>query len=408
MGWRGLVLGVWLWSPLASAYSVLTHQAVIDSLWDTSIQPLLLARFPHATTEDLRKAHAYAYGGAIVQDFGYYPFGSRLFTDLVHYFRSGDFIENLLAESADLNEFAFALGSLAHYASDNSGHRIAVNRAVPLMYPKLARRFGPVVTYEDNPSAHLKVEFAFDVAQVARHRYAPEAYHDFIGFEVAKSVLERAFRKTYGLPLKDFFASIDLAIGSYRFAVASLIPKMTKAAWAAREKELSAAPGLTRQKFLYNLSGQAFEKEWGMEYERPGRVARLLAFFFRILPKVGPLKVFAFHMPAPEAERLFMQSFNATLDLYRKELTELGSARAARVPNRNFDTGGPAVAGQYHLADEACEQLLAKLARNGLADVDAPLRKAVLAFYARTPPKKPEAADVLRRLQQRPERAAAR
>src|SRR6266536_2356088 len=99
----------------APAYSVLTHEAIIDTTWKDDIAPLLLKRFPDATPDQLRKAHAYAYGGAIIQDMGYYPLGSKFFSDLTHYVSSGDFVLNLIAEAGDLNEYAFALGSLAHY-----------------------------------------------------------------------------------------------------------------------------------------------------------------------------------------------------------------------------------------------------------------------------------------------------
>src|SRR6185295_1517806 len=191
-----LILLVLLTTPNLYSYSVLTHEAIIDSAWTESIQPVLRQRFPQATAEELRKAHAFAYGGCIVQDMGYYPFGSHLFTDLTHYARSGDFVAAMLRDSKDLNEYAFALGSLAHYAADTNGHRLGINRAVPRLYPKLQRKYGNEVTYENDPAAHLKTEFAFDVVQVAKGRYAPEAYHDFIGFEVSKPLLEAAFKDT--------------------------------------------------------------------------------------------------------------------------------------------------------------------------------------------------------------------
>ena len=190
-------------AQVSFGYSVLTHEAIIDSSWNDSLKPTLLKRYPHATAEQLRQAHAYAYGGAIIQDMGYYPFGSKFFTDLVHYVRSGDFIEALLDEAQDINEYAFALGALAHYSADNSGHVIAVNRAVPILYPKLRARYGDRITYVEDPTAHLKTEFGFDVVQVARGRYASQAYHDFIGFEVSKPVLQRAFKRTYGIELKE-------------------------------------------------------------------------------------------------------------------------------------------------------------------------------------------------------------
>src|SRR5258708_24477636 len=231
-------------AQVTAAYSVLTHEAIIDSAWKDNIAPLLLKRFPDATEQDLRKAHAYAYGGAIIQDMGYYPFGSKLFSDLAHYVRSGDFVLNLLAGAGNLNEYAFALGSLAHYAADNNGHREAVNKSVPLIYPKLRTRFGKVITYADNPMAHLKVEFSFDVSQVAQGNYAPDSYHDLIGFEVAQSLLERAVAATYCLKLSDLIHE-DLAIGTYRYAVSSVLPTMTKAASLLKKDEiLQAEPRL--------------------------------------------------------------------------------------------------------------------------------------------------------------------
>jgi hypothetical protein len=183
------------------AYSVLSHETIIDAAWKTDIRPLLLKRFPNATHDELRHAHACAYGGAIIQDLGYYPYGSKFFSDLTHYVRSGDFIQALLRDARELCEYAFALGALAHYAADNEGHRLAVNLAVPLLYPKLKKKYGDVVTYEENPAAHLKTEFGFDVVEVAQGRFAPDAYHDFIGFEVSQPLLDGAFRETYGLEL---------------------------------------------------------------------------------------------------------------------------------------------------------------------------------------------------------------
>src|SRR5512140_2548851 len=239
----------------ASAYSVLTHEAIIDSTWDSAIKPLLLKRFPAATADEVTQAHAFAYGGCIIQDLGYYPFGSKFFSDLTHYVRSGDFVLNMIRDSQDLNEYAFALGSLSHYAADNNGHPLAVNLAVPLFYPKLGRKFGKVVTYADDPSAHSKTEFAFDVFQAAKGRYASAAYKSFIGFEVAKPLLERAFEDTYGMRLENVFMNLDLAIGSYRRAVGSILPAMTRVAWQIRSQEIRKdAPSVTRKNFLYNLS----------------------------------------------------------------------------------------------------------------------------------------------------------
>src|SRR6516165_1893585 len=230
-----LIVGLLLmWSSPSAAYSVLSHEAVIDAAWDTDLKPLLLKRFPGATPDELRKAHGYAYGGAIIQDLGYYPHGSILFSDLTHYVRSGDFILMLLRDSRNLDEYAFALGAMAHYAADNDGHPLATNRSVPLLYPKTRRKFGDYVTYEQDPLAHVKTEFGFDVLEVARGRYAPDSYHDFIGFEVAEELLERAFRETYGVDLKVVLPNEQQVMNSYRRDVSKLIPKATRIAWTLK------------------------------------------------------------------------------------------------------------------------------------------------------------------------------
>ena len=230
-----------------------------------------MQRFPSATREELQQAHAYAYGGAIIQDMGYYPFGSRFFSDLTHYVRSGDFVLALIAESRDLNEYAFALGALAHYAADTEGHPLATNLSVALMYPKLAKKYGSVVTYHQKPSAHAQVEFGFDVDQVAEGNYAPHAYHEFIGFEVSEPVLERAFARTYCVDLSSVFVSVDLAIGSYRHAVSSVIPRTTKVAWHMKKHEIqNSHPSEVRSEFIYNVSHSEYRKDWGTVYEKPG------------------------------------------------------------------------------------------------------------------------------------------
>jgi hypothetical protein len=365
------------------AYSVLTHEAIIDSAWDQSIKPLLLQRYPDTTPEQLIDAHAYAYGGAIIQDMGYYPFGSKFFSDLAHYVRSGDFVEALLRDAQDVNELAFAIGALAHYAADNCGHPIAVNKSVAMLYPKLRTKYGPDVTYAEDPGAHLKTEFGFDVVQIANGRYAPKAYHDFIGFQVSKPVLERAFVDTYGLKLEDVFTSVDLAIGTYRHTVSAVIPEMTKTAWAAKKDEIvKLTPGTTRAKFVYNLSRASYRKEWGSQYERPGFFARFLAFVFRIVPKVGPFKGLGFKPATPETERLFMASFNSTLDHDRTYMQQVRNSTTPPLSNENLDLGRTTRAGQYKLADATYAKLLDKLSGKGYATTPAELRADILTFYS--------------------------
>jgi Zinc dependent phospholipase C len=378
----------------ATAYSVLTHEAIVDRSWQPEIKPLLLARFPDATEEQLRDAHAHAYGGAILQDMGYYPFGSKLFSDLVHYTRSGDFVLSLIRNSQDLNEYAFALGSLAHYAADNLGHPVAINRAVPMMYPKLRAKYGDLVTYEDDPVSHLKTEFSFDVIGVAQGQYAPEAYHDFIGFKVSKELLDRAFQDTYSLALKDLFRDLDLALSTYRYTVAQIIPEITKTAWHTKKDEIQKLQaGMTRRKFVYRLSRSKYQKEWDGKYEQPGAGARFLACLFHIVPKVGPFKALAFRVPTPEAEKLFVASFNDTMARYRILLGEV-KTKQLKLENQNFDTGRPTRKGEYKKADETYDKLLEHFA-DAPNNISIELRTNILGFYGESSPTSEKARAVL-------------
>ena len=313
-------------SSLGNTYSVLTHEEIVDLLWKQKIQPLLLKRFPDATEEDLRKAHAYAYGGCVLQDMGYYPFGNKYFSDLVHYVRSGDFVAALIRDSSDLNEYAFALGALAHYASDVSGHPI-INRITAIEFPSLAKKYGKEVTYANDPKAHIRTEFGFDMVQVAKNRYTSDSYHDFIGFEVSRPLLERAFFETYYL----------------------------------------------------NRAG--YEREWGTVYRKPGIGTRILAFFLKIVPKVGPFRAVSFKIPTTQTEDMYIKSVDDTVENYSRLLQEAAD-NTLRFPNRDFDTGRETRAGEYTLTDKTYARLVDHLARKAPDPMSAALRQNVLEFYA--------------------------
>jgi len=359
---------------------VLTHEEIIDLLWEDQIKPLLLEKYPSTSQDEIRVAHAYAYGGSLIQDMGYYPFGNRLFSDLVHYVRSGDFVQALLDEATDVNEYAFALGALGHYTSDIVGHP-TVNAAVAQEFPKLRAKYGPVITFEQDPKAHIRTEFGFDVVQVAKHRYTSDAYHDFIGFQVAKQVLERAFLKTYGVKLGDVFGSVDLSIATFRRSVSTIIPEMTRVALLTKRDELVREnPSLAKKKFLYNLKRADYEKEWGRGYQKPGVGARILAVMFDLIPKVGPFKAIAFKMPSPDTETLYLKSVNASVEQYRIYLQDLKAGKLA-LDNRDFDTGKPTKAGEYELTDRAYATLLDKLTGHKFADAAPALQQNILDFY---------------------------
>ncbi len=363
------------------AYSVLTHEEIVDLLWTKEIQPLLLKRFPGLSEDQLKEAHAYAYGGAVIQDLGYYPFGSGQFSDLVHYVRSGDFVREMILDSQDANEYAFALGALAHYASDISGHP-AVNEAVSIQYPKLRAKYGKSVRYAQDRVAHLKTEFGFDMVQVAKNRYASEQYHDFIGFKVSKPLLERVFPVVYGVELKDVLPHEDLAVGSYRFAISRLIPEMTKIAMQTHKKELMReTPGFAKKKFLYRLSRSNFEKEWGNDYTKPGFFTRVWSALFRMMPRIGPFKALGFKNPTPQTEELYFKSLNTTIDQYQHFLEEV-RAGSLQLPNCDFDSGKETMAAEYSLTDDAYAKLLVKLSERKFDLTTPELRANILHFYS--------------------------
>lgn len=373
----------------AAAYAVLTHQANIDSTWERCLVPALERRYPGATPEELLDAKAYAYGGAIIQDMGYYPFGNPLFTNLTHYVRSGDFVRNLIDQARDRNDYAFALGALAHYAADIGGHAEGTNRAMASVYPELAAKFGPVITYQQAPKQHMQLEFAFDVVQLASGKYHTQDYHTNIGFRVSKSVLERAFQKTYGLELGQVIANVDISIATFRFAVSQLIPTAARAAWHYKRKDImKLSPGARRRDYLKRTSPKEFRKEYGNEYQQPGFGARIISYFIRVLPKIGPLKPFAFKLPTPEAGRLFRASFRTVMASYCANIARQPTDTAASplsLANTDFDTGHSTRAGEYALADETYGEWLRKLAGGKFKNLNPNARQNILTFYGAQP-----------------------
>ncbi len=377
-----LLLVVLMCSGGLSAYSVLTHEEIVDLLWTDELRPLLLKRYPGLTEDQLKEAHAYAYGGAVIQDLGYYPFGGKEFSNLVHYVRSGDFVRELLLESQDVNEYAFALGALSHYASDIAGHRMAVNQAVAIEYPKLRAKFGKTVTYAEDKTAHLKTEFGFDMLQVAKNRYASQQYHDFIGFQVSKPLLERVFPVVYGVELKDVLTHEDLAIGSYRFAVSRMIPEMTLVALQTHKKVLMReTPDFAKRKFLYRLSRSDYEKQWGKDYVKPGVGTRILSTLLRYMPRIGPFKGLGFKNPTPQTEDLYFKSINTTVDQYHAFLEEARTETLV-LPNCDLDSGNATKAAEYSLTDDTYAELLAQLSKRKFEGTSPALRDNILQFYS--------------------------
>jgi hypothetical protein len=365
--------------PMAG-YAVLSHEEVIDLAWNSDILPALLKRFPNATPEELKRAHSFAYGGSVIQDVGYYPLGNKEFTNILHYVRTGDFVAWMLRDARNVEEYAFALGALSHYAADSFGHP-AINLSVPVEYPKLRDRFGDWIPYETNHEAHLRTEFSFDVLEVAKHRYTSLQYHDFIGFDVSEDLLERAFVDTYGISLDHLLHFDDLTLESFRFAVGKVVPEMTEVALATHKPEIEREYGDRAKKdFLYHLSRADYDRQFGTRYRRPGFFARILGFLIKLVP-FGPAKILGYRNPTPRTEDLYFRSMDHVLQEYHL-LVQQVSAGDLRLPNRNLDTGWLTREGEYMLADQTYADLVRRLDRDHFAHLTPAVRANILQYFA--------------------------
>jgi hypothetical protein len=366
------------------AFSILAHEAIIDAAWGGSIKPLLVKKYPLATVADLNQAYAYAYGGSLVADMGYMPFGSPYFTNLLHYVRSGDFVTTLIDEAENLNEYAFALGAVSHYMADKYGHSLATNLAVAVDYPALKKKFGDVITYDDDHTSHSRIEFAFDVIQTVKGNYAGVAYHNFIGFEIATPVLQRAFRKIYGQELSTVFPNFQSSIAHFRWGVRDLFPELARVAWRSDKAGIAVShKSVSRKNFSSRMPQNAFNKRHGTPYGHTGFVARLLARIIQRLPKIGPLKKMGFKYPGVTCEEMFLQSMDSIMINYDAALAKVAASRLA-LANIDYDTGKPTVLNEYALADTTYNQWVANLQNDKGAIITPALLQNVLAFYNKT------------------------
>ena len=350
-----LLLALGLLAPApAPAFSVLAHQAVVDRSWDASLVPELHRRFPGA---DLTRAKAFAYGGSHIADLGYFPLGSTLFTELLHYVKSGAFVGALLGAAQSADEYAFALGALAHYVADTTGHPEATNRVVPELYPKLRKKFGDRVTYADDHTSHLQTEFRFDVFEMAHNPASRDLFHHAMQFEVATRALDEAFQQTYGLRLDDLFTNVDAAILTYRWAFRGLIHEATGIAWALYQADIQKLdPDMTPAGFVYDLSRDDFEHEFGRAYSEPGYFARSVAFFVKLVPNVGPFKRAIWKPLPPDAQQTFRTALSDAVTRYQREIHRLART-SGTLADLNLDTGTPLDPRDYEPAEEAVEEL---------------------------------------------------
>ena len=388
--WAGLLLWallglLWALSAASSAhaYSLLTHEQIIDLTWSTSIAPLLRSRYPNLTAAQLEQARAYAYGGCAIQDIGYYPFGDKFFSELTHYVRTGDFVAALFRDSRNANELAFAVGALSHYIGDSVGHSLATNVSVPVEFPRLRAEYGPVVTYAENTHAHVQTEFAFDIDEIAHRRLAPLQYLRHVGLKVPTTLLAKAFDETYGLG-ENFRASKSRRINvrGYRFSVHTLIPRVAYALTVLHRHDFppdSQSPEF--QKLASEAAQAAAEADWEKYRRKPGIITYSLAGLVFILPKVGALKLLAIRGPTDATEQDYVRSVNRSSDAMRSALAKFGGPKPG-LENRDLDTGAAVAPGSYKLTDETYAELLHRLVAVPQRALPAEVKANILAFYA--------------------------
>jgi len=365
----------------ARAYSVLTHEEIIDLTWADSIQPLLLQRFPNLTPDQLRDAHAYAYGGCVIQDMGYYPFGKPSFSNLLHYVRTGDFIAALFRESKTPNDVAFSIGALSHYLGDTIGHPDAVNLAVGKSFPELAAKYGPNVNYAEGKHQHVRAEFAFDINDITKHRLAPERYLNHVGFAVPVPLLTRAFYDTYGLDLARVLKNGHPKLRGYRYAVRTLLPRVAYAETLLyRNRMPPDVPSPALDEFAKEVDALSTANNWAAYRRHAGIGTRLLAAFIFVLPKVGALSDLSLRGPTPSAEQDYVNSLMHTTDVFRQTLAK--ATKSDGLPNLDLDTGDQVRPGTYSLEDYTYAALLHAMTSDPKTPVPFGIKRDLLAYFA--------------------------
>lgn len=367
------------------AYSVFTHEELIDLAWNGSIRPLLIERFPGATEDQLRNAHAYAYGGSLIQDMGYYPFGKPFFSNLSHYLRTGDFVVWLLSNAHTIDEYAFAIGALSHYLGDSLGHSEAINLATGVEFPKLKRKFGDRVTYGESPHSHIRTEFAFDIGELTDTAFAPPAYLRFIGFKVPKKFLEKAFIHVYGFDIHEVLGRARPALRSYGSSVRRFIPAFAEAEVVLHRHQFPPHPDDEAYRiFAERVARTNYERRWKHTYKQPGFKAHLLAFVVLIIPKIGAASDLAIKIPNPETQESYLRSVNNTVDVFHETLRKLRDESNVPVTlaNIDLDTGNRVKLGDYPLADRTYARLLQRLTSKPKRSIPEGVRRNILEYYA--------------------------
>ncbi|UWZ82464.1 zinc dependent phospholipase C family protein [Occallatibacter riparius] len=404
------------------AYSLLTHEQIIDLTWDDSIVPLLLSRYPGLTPAQLDEARAYAYGGCVIQDIGYYPFGQASLSNLTHYVRSGDFVMALFRNAHNANELAFAVGALSHYVGDSIGHPLATNLSVPITFTELGEKYGKSVNYAQGKVQHVEVEFAFDVDEDTHGRTAPIQYLRKIGMSVSMQQLSLAYYQTYGVSM-DFSGTRKRRVNekAYRFAVRSFVPDIADATGILHKRHMTADLDTPEAKELHGeIHAMSVANNWAAYRHGPGFGAHVLAGLIFIMPRFGPFRLCAIKGPTPQAEADYVHSLMLSVAAMRQmlarftppekrraaatdppavaepknEAKQLEKSRHAQavsktrsdphhpLPNRDLDTGAVVKPGGYPLTDSTYAYLLHTLTSQPTVPIPQGIKEDIQAYYA--------------------------
>lgn len=353
----------------ASAYGLSTHLLLVDLVWASDIRPLLVKSFPCQTEAVYDRARVYAYGGALVQDAGYYLGGQADLSDLTHYARSGDFVSNLFRNATDVDELAFALGALTHYVGDTIGHPDATNQSVPIAFPNLGLKYhSSVVTYEKDPKAHLQVEFGFDVNAAKLGRLRPPALMKDEHPDLSLQQLAFAYYQTYGLTDDLTYARAGLSARSYYGSTEGLLPfgTYTKANVAAF-KPVHGTDEAGLQKLIDDVASR---EDWKSHRKHAG------------LPRIlgAPLVLFVsktyIRYPTTETQSKYDRSVVASVDRIREVIASVHATpgdfvplwpadkagdRGQPLPNFNLDTGEVEEPGVYEKSGDIHRKWLSRV-----------------------------------------------
>ena len=378
-----LLVAMIFYAGTATSYSVLTHQELIDLAWNDSIRPLLLAKFPSATEAQLVDAHAYAYGGCAIQDMGYYPFGKQFFSDLTHYVRSGDFVMWLFRNAHTVDEYAFAIGALSHYLGDSIGHSEAINPATAIAFPKLGRKFGSKVTYDESPHGHIRTEFAFDIDELTNTAFAPPAYLRLIGLKVPTKFLEQAFFNTYGFDIHEVLGRAHPAVRSYRASVRSFIPAFAEAEVVLHRHQFPPHPDDEAYRiFSDRVARTNYERRWKRTYRGPGFKAHMLAVLVFLVPKLGGASDLAIKIPTPDTQEWYLRSVNHTVDVFHTQLNKLAANETFSLADIDLDTGERVKLEDYPRTDKTYAGLLERLTSKTTRTIPEDLKRDIIGYYA--------------------------